>query len=61
MNKVAAALGDVSGTKLDAAMPSVECIDAWMTPQLTYNPAAKTCVLETKMLSKRSIGLTVPK
>jgi len=39
---VAAALGDVSGTKLDAAMPSVECIDAWMTPQLTYNPAAKT-------------------
>lgn len=39
---VAAALGDVSGTRLDAAMPSVECIDAWMVPQLTYNPTTKT-------------------
>lgn len=42
---VAAALGDVSGSKLDSALPSVECIDAWMMPQLTYNPAAKTCTI----------------
>ena len=38
------ALGDVSEAKLDTITSSMEYIDAWLTPRLTYNAATKTCV-----------------
>jgi chromosome condensin MukBEF complex kleisin-like MukF subunit len=41
---VSQALADVSKTNHGVATPSIECIDAWLLPQLTYDATTRTCV-----------------
>jgi hypothetical protein len=43
---VSEAVRDVSAEQLGAATTSLECIDAWLTPKLTYDFTAKTFGLE---------------